>query len=525
MFISRAIPLKIDLRRLILILALISLLLTLASSLFASFRVQKASLIEGTLEANHAYATKVASSVDDFLSSAQQQLEYSAHIISDRLHDTQFLISETKRLNKQTDSFNSVVIVDHTGLVLATDPDLGILGTQLTSEGSAQSIRERKPLISPPFVAQTGRLLITISHPIFDESKNYLGYISGTIYLQEPSILNHLIGRHFHRDGSYLYVVDASKRLIYHPQPERIGAVIEGNPVIDDIVSGNSGTMQLVNSQAIEMLAGYAPVPSAVWGIVSQRPLQATLEPLNDLVVRVLLNALPLTILIGLFIGWFARLVSRPLRRLAESASTMDRAEATQEIENTRAWYFETAQLKKALLAGIMLMHGRISRLHQDVETDPLTGLTNRRGYTTTLKNWESTQTSIAIITIDIDHFKLVNDTYGHDVGDVVLKHLAGVMRACSRREDVVCRTGGEEFVILVPYAEPEFVREMGERLRRTVQETPFEHVGHITVSLGVAIWPNDAGNIEELAKLSDKMLYKAKHNGRNRVEMAMDHL
>lgn len=360
----RAKALNLDLRRLILILALTSLLLTLASGLFASFRVQKASLIESTLEANHAYATKIASSVDEFLSSAQQQLEYSALTLSDRMHDSRFLMSEAKRLKQQTDSFNSIVIADHTARVLATDPDLGILGTRLTSEGAAQALLERKPMISRPFVAQTGRLLITISHPIFDKSNTFVGYISGTIYLQEPSILNRLIGTHFHRDGSYLYVVDANKRLIYHPTPERIGSVIDGNPVIDDLVSGNLGTMELVNSQSIEMLAGYARVPRSDWGIVSQRPLEATLEPLNNLIARVLTNALPLTIFIVLFIWWFAWLIASPLRRLAEGAATMDRPEATLEIEGTRAWYFETAHLKKALLAGIMLMHGKISRLH-----------------------------------------------------------------------------------------------------------------------------------------------------------------
>lgn len=515
---------KLDLRRLILVLALVSLLLTLTNALFASFRVQRASLIQGTLEANHAYATKIASGVNELLSSAQQQLEYSARILSGQLHDTSLLTSEAKRLKRQTDSFNSVVIADHTGLVLATDPDLGLLGQQLTSEGSLLSLRKQTPLISPPFTAQTGRLLITISHPIVDASKAYLGYISGTIYLQEPSILNHMIGRHFYRDSSYLYVVDANKRLIYHPSPERAGTVIDGNPVIEDIVSGNSGTMQLTNSQGIEMLAGYAHVPKTGWGIVSQRPLQATLEPLGELISRVLLNALPLTVLIVLFIVWFARLIAKPLRRLAESASTMDRPETTLEIERTRAWYFETAHLKKALLTGIMLMHGRINKLHQAVETDPLTGLANRRGYNAAINSWKNTHASIAIIAIDIDHFKRINDTYGHDIGDVVLKGFADVMKACSRREDIVCRVGGEEFLILVPEAKPGFVREMAERLRHTVQIKVFDHVGHITISLGVAIWPVDVKDIEALGKLADKMLYKAKNNGRNRVEVAFDH-
>ncbi|ROT46318.1 PDC sensor domain-containing protein [Pusillimonas sp. NJUB218] len=185
---------KIDLRRLILFLALASLLLTLTNSLFASFRVQKTSLIEGTLEGNHAYATKIASSVQELLGSAQQQLQYSAKVLSTQLQDPNFVEAEAKRVQQQTDTFNSVVIADETGLVLATDPNLGLQGQTLSSEGSILARQVRAPLISPPFVAQTGRLLITISHPIFDNSNVYRGYISGTIYLQQASILSHMLG-------------------------------------------------------------------------------------------------------------------------------------------------------------------------------------------------------------------------------------------------------------------------------------------------------------------------------------------
>lgn len=513
---------KIDLKRLILFLALVSLLLTLSNALFASFRVQKTSLIQGSLESNYAYATKIASSVEDFLVSAQQQLGYSSRILSNHFHDIDFLKEEARRIKQQTSSFNSVVIANNEGVVLATDPGLGLVGRQLQSKGSELALSERKPIISPPFTAQTGRLLITMSYPVFDSLNVYLGYISATIYLHEKSVLNRLIGRHFHRDGSYVYVVDDAKRLIFHPDPSRIGDVIKGNSVIDDVVAGNSGAMQLFNSQGIEMVAGYAHVPNAGWGIVSQRPLEATLAPLNELITQVLLNALPVTVLIVLLIVFFVRIIAKPLRRLAESAATMDRPETTQEIENTPAWYFETEHLKKALLAGIMLMQRKINRLHIASETDPLTGLANRRGYNSALNIFMKTHQSIAIIAIDIDHFKRINDTYGHDVGDLVLKELAAVMLACSRREDVVCRVGGEEFLILIPEAKLDFVHEMAERLRCMVAQKVFEHVGHVTVSLGVALWPDCVGDIGSLAKLADEMLYNAKKNGRNRVEVAL---
>lgn len=512
---------KLDLRRLILWLALISTLLMLTNSLFASYRVQREVLIEKTLESNFAYATKLSISVDDFLRSAQQQLKYAAHVIASRYDDSAFLRAEAERLNQQTDSFNSVVIVDKNGVVRATDPELGIAGQRLESEGALQALRERAPLISPPFIAQTGRLVVTVSQPVYDASENYLGYISGTIYLAEPSMLNHLMVRHFHRDGTYLYVVDGNRRLLFHPQVERVGTLVGANPVVDDIVAGKSGARRVVNSRNIDMLAGYAVISGVGWGIVLQLPVSVTLDPLSQLLTRVLLNALPLALLIALCIWQFARVIAQPLRGLAESAITMDRAETMADIKRTSAWYFETANLKKALLAGIELMHGKINQLSQEAQTDALTGLNNRRVFNSALENWRDQHHAAALVLLDIDHFKRVNDTYGHDVGDDVLRRLADLMRSCSRSGDVLCRTGGEEFAILLPGTDPQAARDVAERLRQLVEHSSIDSVGHITISLGVAHWPLQVSSIDDLVKRADEMLYFAKRNGRNRVETA----
>ncbi|MFU2022983.1 cache domain-containing protein [Bordetella avium] len=220
---ATTIEMKIDLKKLILILSLLSLSITLSNSLFASFRVQKESLIHNTLESNYAYATKIAFSVRDLMSSASTQLLYSSRILSQDFKNKKLLDDEAKRIRNQSNIFNSVFIANNEGVVLATDPDLGIKGQTLSSAGSEIALREKKPFISDPFIAQTGRLLITVSQPIFDNEEVYLGYISGTIYLNDPSILNHMLNKHFHIDGSYIYVVDDERRIIFHPDKKRIG--------------------------------------------------------------------------------------------------------------------------------------------------------------------------------------------------------------------------------------------------------------------------------------------------------------
>ncbi len=120
---------RLDLRKLILALAILSGLVTLANSLYASYRVQRQMLIDHTLESNHAYTAKLAGSIDDFLIAAQQQLYYSAKILAKHYNDTDYLLEEANRLRQQTNSFNSVMIANAQGIVLATSPDtLQIVG-------------------------------------------------------------------------------------------------------------------------------------------------------------------------------------------------------------------------------------------------------------------------------------------------------------------------------------------------------------------------------------------------------------
>lgn len=502
-------------------LSLAGVLLVLLGGLFASYRVQQVGLKNGSLNANYAYATKLSLTISEFLISVRQQLEYSSQVLGRNFENTAVLQNEANRLKHQTNSFNSVAIIDKTGLVLATDPDIGLTGAMVSSPGVLQALNERVPLISEPYVSTTGRLLIIISQPIFDTNQQYLGFVSGTIYLNEPSILNSLLGVHFYQDGSYLYIVDRKRVLLHHPDESRVGTVVAANPLVDEIARGSpNGMMELVNSLGVPMLAGYSMIPDTGWGVVSQQPTELALLPLDNLFKQVLKTTLPIAALTALFIWWFSRIISSPLRQLAESAKKMDEPDSTAVIQVTRAWYFETANLKKGLLTGIQLLQEKVLRLDAESRTDALTGLLNRRAFDATIHSLRDRGVPFSLVTIDIDHFKLVNDRYGHAVGDDVLKHLAALLIASFRTNDVVCRTGGEEFSVLVTDLQPIAVREVAERVRKNVETTTIEPVGSITVSLGIAHWPSQARSVKEVIALSDQMLYAAKRNGRNRVEM-----
>ncbi|MFF7063078.1 diguanylate cyclase [Pseudomonas sp. NPDC008258] len=216
--------------------------------------------------------------------------------------------------------------------------------------------------------------------------------------------------------------------------------------------------------------------------------------PLSHLVLNVVGTSAPLALVGCLLLWWLAMTIARPLWQLAAGARSMDHAGTAERLHRVRAWYFEAAELKRALLFGLNLLQERIGRLNRDAQTDPLTGLGNRRSMELSLSLLEAEGRAFAATALDIDHFKRVNDNHGHDVGDQVLRKLAELMRRCCREGDLLCRTGGEEFLMLLPGASLEAAAVVGERLRVTVKDTPLEPVGAVTISLGVARWDGEAG-------------------------------
>lgn len=153
---------------------------------------------------------------------------------------------------------------------------------------------------------------------------------------------------------------------------------------------------------------------------------------------------------------------------------------------------------------------------------DPMTGLHNRRFGDQVIsgvhENALSTRADYSVLMVDIDHFKKVNDTYGHDIGDEAIKIVAGLLGKTVRGGDVACRWGGEEFVCILRGADAATAFTVAERIRVAVELAEVPVAGKVTVSIGVATWCESAQNVAHIIKAADQGLYKAKQNGRNRV-------
>jgi len=159
---------------------------------------------------------------------------------------------------------------------------------------------------------------------------------------------------------------------------------------------------------------------------------------------------------------------------------------------------------------------------------DHLTGLFNRRYMRDTLefevRRAKRHNSTLGLIMVDVDYFKKFNDTYGHETGDIVLRELGSFLRNNIRKEDIACRYGGEEFILILPNTSLENSHTRAEDLREKIEkEFTINHlkkIHRITVSLGVAVFPIHGHTIEETLNAADTALYLAKTRGRNRVEV-----
>ena len=226
---------------------------------------------------------------------------------------------------------------------------------------------------------------------------------------------------------------------------------------------------------------------------------------------------------------------ARPLPQSRAPSPSMHEIRFGSEVVGTLAFSFALRGIDRedrriiALLTdelgGVLRMSMLVNEARRLAATDTLTALPNRRGLASEFADCKQRGGAVAVLLLDVDHFKKVNDELGHEAGDVVLQNVAKVLTRLARNTDVVARWGGEEFVVLLPGSSEAGARVAAERVRRAIAEHEFElpdqPVLHKTASVGVSS-AEEAGEVEldELIARADKAMYLAKSRGRNRVEL-----
>jgi diguanylate cyclase (GGDEF)-like protein len=189
-------------------------------------------------------------------------------------------------------------------------------------------------------------------------------------------------------------------------------------------------------------------------------------------------------------------------------------------------------ELAQAVAEHVALALGNLQlreTLRQQSTRDPLTGLYNRRHMEEALGREllraQRAGRPLGVILFDLDHFKRFNDAFGHDAGDYLLRELAARLSGYSRKEDIACRFGGEEFVLIMPEATLEITTQRAEFMRQEVKRMVWENrgrtLGPVTLSCGVSAFPHHGRSGEALIHAADLALYQAKNDGRDRVVVA----
>jgi len=248
-------------------------------------------------------------------------------------------------------------------------------------------------------------------------------------------------------------------------------------------------------------------------------------------VVNILFLLAPPAYLLILFAGYkaFAKgsnparyfLMSWATLLLAAIVATLISAGVIPEYASLSPYIIEIGAFIEMVLLSIALA-SRIRSLEQDIMTDGLTGLFNRRLFDLQLLRLFTLShrfnNSLALLMVDVDHFKQFNDKHGHDQGDVVLQEVSQLLSQTARKSDYVCRYGGEEFTIILPDTSLETANRIAERVRSQIERHKFNG-NTVTVSIGVSVYNGkESLNEKKLFKQADSALYQAKQSGRNRV-------
>lgn len=327
-----------------------------------------------------------------------------------------------------------------------------------------------------------------------------------------------------HSNVRHVNIVDAGRKVLVSNNPFQVGTIYPPESIKKSYFRERQDTnlhYRDVNNEIIAEITAPVSTGDSILGYVilgySQIDIAEKIATLN--------RKIGITLLIG-FAGAFiitillTSMITRPLRQLEKTALQIARGNFAIEKPNTQS------EDEFNLLS--QTMYSMAKRLEELVYNDPLTGLYNRQLLDIRLSEEMARSRRhnqpLAMLLVDIDHFKKVNDTFGHLVGDDMLVAVTSLIAKHIREVDCLARYGGEEFIILAPDMTANNARQqLAERIRSAVARERFvtsagEHEIELTISVGLAIYPTDARNERELLAAADQALYAAKSSGRNQV-------
>ena len=383
----------------------------------------------------------------------------------------------------------------------------------------------------------TGREGINFGYPLKDDA----GKVTGVAFVAvDLNNLNRMASATPLPPRGILTVVDREE-LVLARKPTtaaRIGQKLRNPIVVEALRSGRSGTFRAKGTDGDDRLFAYEtiadnPQDAIPLRILISLPLNVVFAEANRAFVINLSGIVVATVLL-LIAAWYGAeiFMLRKIRLLLSAAGRVHAGDLGTRT-GLRHDGDEIAQVGVAFDQMTIALQRRDAELKQALEdlreqaiTDSLTGLLNRR-YLREFLPRELTRArrnhaTLAMVMIDLDYFKRVNDVFGHGAGDLVLRELGALLRKSVRASDIACRFGGEEFVVVMPESSIEGAVQKSEAIRAAVKDLDLQYdgqsIGRISASFGVALYPAHAGDADALIRAADEALYRAKSEGRDRV-------
>lgn len=551
--------------RMALLFGCLSLLVGLPTYFYVS-HVHREQLLQDRQDALHALATAGATVIAENLVERRREIELlaKAPLYRNAPLDSPEFRASLERLQQSYPHYSWIGLADADGRVQAATGNL-LLGQSVAqrpwfNQGKANvyvgDVHEALLLarLLPSEGSQPVRF-IDIASPVLDAQGRVRAVLASHAHWRWAGEVLQVV-RPGNADalGLEMFIVNQRNEVIYPTRTAATLKVPSPGQLRGDGTGGAAGFLDWGDGQKFLSAASAIKDPVAAtslgWQVVVRQPEASVIAGVRELqnVILVVAGISSAVLLLLVWVG--SGRVSRPLKRLTRAAHRIERGEddvvfdarfGSDELRGLasamQGMYATLKQQKDALAESNRDLEGKVAartaelqrlnaELNQLARTDALTGVANRLQANERLSaefaRFRRSHHPYAVLMLDIDLFKQINDTHGHAVGDVVLQQVAAILRRSLRDIDFVGRTGGEEFMVILPMTRQDNALLVAEKLRHAVAMHTFTevaNVGQVTVSIGVQEASLADANPEQAVNHADHHLYQAKRGGRNRVE------
>ena len=503
-------------------------------------------------------ATAVAAVVAENIKERQREIDLLAQTPLFRRAplDSPDLVKSLERVQRSYPHYSWLGLTDKDGTVRAANGGL-LVGVSVAKrpwftnglEGSFVGDLHEALLLAKllPRPANSGPIrFIDFAAPVRDDSGAIRGVLGAHAeWRWANDVINVMMPRNANELRLEIFIVNRDNRIVY-PESHKDAALLPAsiNSAQPFVLDAWGGKTEYVT--AVAPVRELIPDKPVIWRIVVRQPAEETLAAVTALQKAMLIfAAAAIVILLGLTF-WAASVFSRPLERLSKQAKRIEQGDESASLEiptsiselrnlidALRGMTGKLIQRREALAESNVQLEHKVSertaelaaanaQLRLQARRDALTGLDNRLAVNERLHDeflrMKRSSRPYAVLLMDVDYFKRINDTYGHAVGDEVLISVAQLLRASLRESDFVARFGGEEFIALLLETDPNHAVQVAEKIRSVIGAAKFPSVEHVTISIGVSMAVPEDADEDDAGRDADHHLYEAKRGGRNRV-------